>query len=271
MCIDTRPYRLSAKHLMDKNEGDDNMRKPRCVAAPVETVQLIDLQDLLLYTVVKDKNSFVRKLAKKYNTSIEYIDSVMGDIKYIREACSSDGLRKLFSEIDEKEPPIELNLLGNLEYNAEDDTDNIAKILVNLICFRYIDKVIENSSNIDKFKKFIHEEFVDIDFETKYEDIDIDTLFSYVANDIVKLYNFFKQKFSPAIKKYADTDLDSIIDAYFWPTDELAEVPYLIDIKYEIKEYRKYITSELSDKVLAFCLVNLYSNIQSTKKGDLNE
>ena len=268
MCIDTRPYLLSAKHLMDENEGDDNMKKPRCVVAQVETVQLIDLQDLLLYTVVKDKNSFVCKLAKKYNTSIEYIDGVMGDIKYIREACSSDGLRKLFSEIDEKEQP-ELSLLENLEYNAEDDTDNIAKILVNLICFRCVDKVIENSSNIDKFKKFIHEEFVDIDFEVKYEDISLDTLFSYVANDIVKLYEFFKQKFTPVVKKYKD--IDSIIDAYYWPNDEFDDVPYFVEIDNEIRGYTKYITSELSDKVLAFCLVKLYASIQSTKKGDLNE
>lgn len=260
MCIDTRPYVLSAKHLMNENEGDDNMKKPRCVVTPVETVHLIDLQDLLLYTVVKDKNSFVCKLAKKYNISIEYIDSVMGDIKYIREACSSDGLRKLFSEIDEKEPPIELKLLENLEYNAEDDTDNIAKILVNLICFRCIDKVIKNSSNIDKFKKFIHEEFVDIDFEVKYEDISLDTLFSYVANDIVKLYEFFKQKFTPVVKKYADVDIDFILDAYFWPSDDLEDIPYYEEVDNEIQDYTKYITKELSDKVLALCLVHLYSS-----------
>ena len=227
---------------------------------------LIDLQDILLYTVVKDKKAFVCKLAKVYDTNIEYINSVMDDIKYIRDEYSPDGLKKLLSEIYEKEPPIELNILGDIEYNAEDNTDNIAKLLVNLICFRNISKIIKNSSNMNIFKKFIYEEFEDIDFETKYEDIDIDTLFSYITNDIVKLYNFFKQKFSPAIKKYVDTDLDSIIDAYFWPTDELAEVPYLIDIKYEIKEYRKYITEELSDKVLALCLVHLYSEREKENK-----
>lgn len=239
MCIDTRSNEI---------KGDDSMKKP-----------LIDLQDILIYSVAKDKNSFNNKLAERYDTSIEYMkDTLNEDIDLLKSGSSEDVI-KLYANMFVKDP-IEFNILENIEYNAEDNTDNISKLLVNIICFRNISKIIKNSSNINIFKKFIYEEFEDIDFKSKYEDINIDTLFSFVTNDIIVLYNFFKQKFTPVVKKYADADIDFILDAYFWPSDDLEDIPYYEEIYNEIQDYTKYITKELSDKVLALCLVHLYSS-----------
>ena len=242
------PYALSAKHLLDEFKGDNNMDKKE-----------IDLQDILIYSVAKDKNSFINKLAERYDTSIEYMkDTLNEDIALLKSGSSEDAI-KLYANISTKDP-IELTILCNLEYNEENSVDAISKILVNILCFRHIDKLLENSSNIDVFRRFIYEEFEDIDFKSKYEDINIDTLFSFVTNDIIVLYNFFKQKFAPVVKKYADADIDFILDAYFWPSDDLEDIPYYEEVDNEIQDYTKYIIKELSDKILSICLDNLYSS-----------
>ena len=218
---------------------------------------LIDLEDILIYNVAKDKNSFIIKLAERYDTSIEYMKDTLNEDIDLLKSDSTDDAIKLYANMSTKDP-IEITILSNLD--IENNEYTLSKILVNIICLRHISKILENSSNVDVFRRFIYEEFKDINFKTKYEDIDIDTLFSFITNDIIVLFKFFKQKFAPVVKKYADADIDFILDAYFWPSDDLEDIPYYEEVDKEIQDYTKYIIKEISDKILSICLDNLYSS-----------